>query len=77
MFEQPAVDTAEQFGARIYPLDGKTILIKQTHKSHQSGEYVVSIDKQTQKHLERHVDLSDDSEIGKAIRDALQGVLGK
>lgn len=48
--------------------DGK-ILVKQTVKSEQTGDYV--IDGQ----CERHCDPSNDAQIAQAIRDALAGNL--
>ena len=59
-----------KFGARVFSMDGKTILVSQTVKRGvaQNAPYV--IDKQS---TERFVSLSNDKEIADAIRAALAG----
>ncbi len=60
-----------KYGVRIYPLDAKTILIKQTIKN-AKGQYVIdTLPDGT--HREKHVNSLDDIEIAKAVRGALIG----
>ena len=64
----------EKYGVRIYPLDGKVILIKQTTKKESSGIYVVDTMPDGE-HREAHVSLDDDKGIADAVRIALRGGL--
>ena len=64
------VKSQGKFGARMFAMDGNTILVSQTIKRGvaQNAPYV--IDKQS---TERLVSSSDDKEIADAIRAALAG----
>ena len=66
--------TRGRFGARVYLMDGKTILVYQTVKrgKAQNAPYVVS-SPGTQKGA--FTDISDDKGIADAIRIALSGKL--
>ena len=60
----------QKHGARVYPLDGEKILIKQTILlTRRSDHYVVMADR------ERHVRADDDAALAAAVRDALAGAL--
>jgi hypothetical protein len=60
------------FGARVYLMDDKTILIYQTSKRNaQNARYVVYPSTQQGK----FVDITDDKAIADAIRSALNGKL--
>lgn len=61
-------------GVRIYPLDSKVILVKQTVKKRGSPTYVVDTTPAGD-HREAHVDIDDDREIAEAVRAALGGRL--
>ena len=63
-----------KYGVRIYPLDSKVILVKQTIKKAGSPRYVVDtmVDGD---HREAHVDINDDHNIAEAVRIALNGGL--
>lgn len=64
----------DKYGVRIYPLNTKVILIKQTVRKNGSPSYVV--DKMANgDHREAHVDINDDREIADAVRTALNGSL--
>ena len=63
-----------KYGVRIYPLDNKVILIKQTVKKAGSPRYVVDTMVNVD-HREAHVDINDDQNIAEAIRTALNGGL--
>jgi hypothetical protein len=63
-----------KYGVRIYPLDSKVILVKQTVKREGSPTYVVDTTS-TGDHREAHVDIDDDREIAEAVRAALRGKL--
>ncbi len=63
-----------KYGVRIYPLDNKIILIKQTVKKSDSPSYVVDT-MANGDHREAHVDIDDDREIAEAVRTALNGNL--
>jgi len=60
-----------KYGARVFKVSENTLLIKQTVKSGggQNDPYVIN------EHREKHVNLSDDSAIAAAIRDAIEGRL--
>ena len=66
-------ETARKYGARVYPLDDKICLVKQTVKkgNDQNAPYV--IDGTTDNQNERHVELADDAALAQAVRDALAG----
>ncbi len=64
----------DKYGVRIYPLDSKIILIKQTVKKVGSPSYVLDTLSDGD-HREAHVDIDDDREIAEAIRAALRGGL--
>ena len=61
------------FGARVYLMDNKTILVYQTtkHGTAQNAPYVVF--PRTQQGV--FIDITNDKEIGDAIRAALNGKL--
>ena len=63
-------DNEMKFGARVFQMDDKILLVSQTIKrgSAQNSPYV--IDTQS---TERFISASDDQEIAAAIRDALAG----
>ncbi|MDD4877018.1 MAG: hypothetical protein PHQ86_07840 [Dehalococcoidales bacterium] len=63
-----------KYGVRIYPLDKKVILIKQTVKKDGSSNYVVDTMADGE-HREAHVDINDDRGIADAVRTALTGNL--
>lgn len=64
----------DKYGVRIYPLDSKIILIKQTVKKVGSPSYVVDT-MPGGDHREAHVDINDDQQVAEAIRTALKGGL--
>lgn len=64
----------DKYGVRIYPLDSKVILIKQTVKKAGSPSYVVDTLADGD-HREAHVDINDDQQIAETIRTALKGHL--
>ena len=61
------------YGARVYKIDERTVLIKQTVKKgeEQNSPYVID------EHREAHVDIFDDTKIANAVRSALSGKLQK
>jgi hypothetical protein len=63
-----------KFGARVFLMDDKVLLISQTIKrgSAQNAPYVID-----QGSTERFIELSDDKAIADAIRDALLGKFRK
>jgi hypothetical protein len=63
-----------KFGARVFLMDDKVLLVSQTIKrgSAQNAPYVID-----QNSTERFIELSDDKAIAEAIRDALQGKFRK
>jgi hypothetical protein len=63
-----------KYGVRIYPLDEKVILVKQTVKKEGSGVYVVDT-LAGGEHREAHVSSDDDRAIADAVRTALRGGL--
>lgn len=63
-----------KYGVRIYPLDDKVILIKQTVKREGSGVYVVDT-MDGGEHREAHVSIDNDRDIADAVRTALRGGL--
>lgn len=63
-----------KYGVRIYPLDSKVILVKQTAKKEGSLTYVVDTTSDGE-HREAHVKIDDDREIAEAVRAALRGGL--
>ncbi len=63
-----------KYGVRIYPLDGRVILVKQTVKKVGSPRYVVDT-MVNGDHREAHVDINNDHNIAEAIRTALNGGL--
>ncbi len=63
-----------KYGARIYPLDSKVILVKQTVRRVGSPSYVVDT-MSNGDHREAHVDMGDDRQIADAVREALAGKL--
>lgn len=70
--------TNENFGVRVYKTSEEVILVKQTIKKpdrqNNQDRYVVDC-LPDGKHKERHVDVTDDKAIAKAVRDALNGAL--
>jgi len=60
-------------GARVYQINEKTILVKQTIKNGEGKNAPYVIDGQK----EIHIDISDDAAIANAIRDAVRGQLPK
>jgi hypothetical protein len=64
----------DKYGVRIYPLDSKVILMKQTVKKKGSPTYVVDTTSAGD-HREAHVEIDDDREIAEAVRAALRGKL--
>ena len=65
---------SNKYGVRIYPLDSKVILIKQTVKKEGEPTYVVDT-MSDGNHREAHVNIDDDREIAEAVRAALKGNL--
>lgn len=63
-----------KYGVRIYPLDSKVILVKQTVKKGGSPTYVVDTTSGGE-HREAHVRIDDDREIAESVRAALRGGL--
>lgn len=63
-----------KYGVRIYPLDDKVILVKQTVRKEGSPTYVVDTTSGGQ-HREAHIKIDDDQEIAEAVRAALRGRL--
>jgi len=63
-----------KYGVRIYPLDSKVILVKQTVKREGSPTYVVDTTSNGD-HREAHVEIGDDREIAEVVRAALRGKL--
>ncbi|MFC1989456.1 hypothetical protein ACFLVW_02675 [Chloroflexota bacterium] len=63
-----------KYGVRIYPLDDKVILVKQTVKKDGSGVYVVDT-MDGGEHREAHVSMDNDRDIAEAVRTALRGGL--
>lgn len=63
-----------KYGVRIYPLDSKVILVKQTVKKEGSLTYIVDTMSDGE-HREAHVGIDDDQEIAEAVRAALRGGL--
>jgi hypothetical protein len=63
-----------KYGVRIYPLNDKVILIKQTVKKEGSGIYVVDT-LEGGEHREAHVSSDNDKDIADAVRTALRGGL--
>ena len=63
-----------KYGVRIYHLEDKVILIKQTVKKEYSGVYVVDTTADGE-HREAHVSLDNDKDIADAVRTALRGGL--
>ena len=63
------------WGVRVYPpYNDGTVLIKQTVR--RGREFVID-DDGNGRHRERHVNCGDDAALVQAIRDALQGQLGR
>ena len=62
-----------RFGARVYLMNSKTILVYQTRKrgTAQNAQYIVYPTPQTG----RFLNYDDDKEIADALRDALNGQL--
>ena len=69
-----------RYGARISPLGGGlTILVEQTSRLHPdrgNNPHTLDLDVKGQP-IARHVRLSDDHEVARAVRYALQGQLGE
>jgi hypothetical protein len=65
---------SNKYGVRIYPLDSKVILVKQTVRKLNAPNYVIDT-MPNGDHREAHVDINDDKEIAHAIRTALNGGL--
>jgi hypothetical protein len=63
-----------KYGVRIYPLDSKVILVKQTVKKEGSPTYVVDTTSESE-HREAHIKIDDNQEIAEAVRAALRGRL--
>ncbi len=63
-----------KYGVRIYPLDNKVILVKQTVRKNGSASYVIDTFANGD-HREAHVDILNDREIADAVRTALHGGL--
>jgi hypothetical protein len=63
-----------KYGVRIYPLDSKVILVKQTVKKEGSLTYVVDTTSDGD-HREAHVRIDNDRKIAEAVRAALRGEL--
>lgn len=63
-----------KYGVRIYPVDDKTILVKQTIEREGSGVYVIDT-MEDGKHREAHVPIDKDKIIAAAVRTALRGEL--
>ncbi len=63
-----------KYGVRIYPLDSKVILVKQTVKRGGSLTYVIDTTSAGE-HREAHVEIDNDQEIAEAVRAALSGGL--
>lgn len=68
------IKTGHKFGVRIYILDPKTMLIKQTVRKPRSPRYVVDT-LQDGTHREAHIKLDDTHSIAGAVRLALRGTL--
>ena len=64
-----------KYGARIYPIDSKTILIKQTIKRPGSPRYVIDTLPDGE-HREVHIEVARPDYIGAAVIAALGGALG-
>jgi hypothetical protein len=58
--------------AKVYPLNGPTVLVKQLVKG-SKNVYVTDLD--GKRHRERHVRLDDDKALADAIRAAMAGRL--
>ena len=52
-----------------HPLDGETVLVKQTIQREAGGDYVID------EHREKHCDRGDPYAVGRAVLDALAGQL--
>ena len=63
-----------KYGVRIYPLDSKVILVKQTVKKEGSLTYIVDTTSDGE-HREAHVGIDNDQEIAEAVWAALRGGL--
>lgn len=63
-----------KYGVRIYPLDNKVILVKQTIKKEGSPTYIVDTTSDGD-HREAHIRIDDDQEIAESVRSALRGRL--
>ncbi|MCD6599695.1 MAG: hypothetical protein J7L19_03890 [Dehalococcoidia bacterium] len=63
-----------KYGVRIYPLDSKVILVKQTIKKEGAHTYIVDITSDSE-HREAHVEIDNDQDIAEAVRAALRGGL--
>ena len=63
-----------KYGVRIYPLDSKVILVKQTVKKEGALTYVIDTTSDGE-HREAHVEIDNDQEIAEAVRAALSGGL--
>jgi len=61
----------EKHGARVFQVSDTKLLIKQTVKRDKDPTDPYVIDEQK----ERHVDINDDSDIARGIRDAIKGNL--
>jgi hypothetical protein len=64
----------DKFGVRIYPLQGKVILVKQTVKKNGASDYVIDT-MANGDHREAHVNINNDKDIAEAVRQALKGIL--
>ncbi|MBA7638821.1 hypothetical protein ES703_46477 [subsurface metagenome] len=62
-----------KYGARIYPLKLKVIVIKQTIKKPESGYVIDRLE--DGRHREKHVRWDDSEGIADAVRRALRGEL--
>jgi hypothetical protein len=61
----------EKHGARVFHVSDTKLLIRQTVKRGKDATDPYVIDEQK----ERHVDINDDSDIARGIRDAIKGNL--
>ena len=71
------METAKRgkFGARVYLMDGSTILVYQTVKRGRAQNAPYIVDQKPNGEGQRFLDLTSDKAIADAIRDALSGSL--
>ena len=77
MSDHKEMNMAEEgkFGARVYLMDGSTILVYQTVKRGRAQNARYIVDQKPSGEGQRFLALTDDKAIADAIRDALSGSL--